>query len=251
MKFSIRVIFILSIFMNYAFCHDSFVVSVHPSAHPYGWHEKNTIQGSSMDLINLIAKDLNITIDQTILPWARSIHEVKTGKVDAVLTAFYTKERAKYMTFTKAYEEVATSVFVAKGREFVFNKWDDLVGKTGLTIVGDSQGDKWDRFEKKKLNVIRVVTIEQVFSMLMSGRADYAVFPKIATLREIKKMGYEGKIINLPVPITSQGIYLGISKKSSLHKFLPKINQKIEKYTKDGTYDKFRAKAFDQIEQQK
>ncbi|MEA2029793.1 MAG: transporter substrate-binding domain-containing protein [Campylobacterota bacterium] len=244
-KFVIICIFLLITLLD---ARDSLIVSVHPEAHPFGWHEKSRIKGSAYELIKLIGRDLGIKIEPIILPWARSINYVKAGKIDAVLTAFYTKQRAKHISYSVAYATVETSVFVAKGREFTFNQWEDLIGKTGLTIVGDSQGDKWDRFEKEKLKVLRVVKMEQVFKILTSGRADYVVFPKISTLREIKKMGYKGKIVNLPTPITSQGIYFGISKKSPYHKYLLQINQKIKEYIEDGTYSQLMYRVYDEIE---
>jgi polar amino acid transport system substrate-binding protein len=220
-------------------------ISVHPSAHPYGWHDKNELKGAVVELVKVIANDLNIKVKPLILPWARSINDVKTGKLDMVLTTFYTKERANDILFTIPYSHMDTSVFVAKGKEFEFNKWEDLIGKQCLTIVGDSQGDKWDNFEKNNLDVTRVVNIKQIFEMLKNHRADFAVFPKISTLREIKDMGYANDIVNLSTPITSQGIYIGISKKSPYAHLLPQINAKIEEYTKNGFFDKLVDKAFD------
>jgi len=225
---------------------DKFIITVHPSAHPFGWHEDGKVKGAAVELMKLVAKDLDIPVETTVLPWRRSIKHAKSGEIDGVLTAFYTEQRAQFMKYTKAYETVDTSVFVKKNKEFDFQKWDDLIGKTGLTIVGDSQGDKWDKFENEKLNIIRVVHIEQIFEMLSNDRADFAVFPRIATLREIKKMGYNNKIINLPKPITSQGVYIAISKKSPFFNKFDLINERIEFYVKNGTYQKLQEKAFNQ-----
>lgn len=236
------------LFITSTYANDFLKVSVHPSAHPYGWHEKELIKGAAYELVNLIGEELNIKMKPVILPWARSIHDVKSGKIDMVLTVFYNKQRAKDISFSRAYDSLDTSVFVAKDSKIVFNKWDDLIGLTGLTITGDSQGDKWDKFEEEKLNVIRVVNMEQVFKMIESKRADYVVFPKVSTLREIEKLGYKGKIINLPTPVISQGIHFGISKKSPYHKYLPKINQKITKYINNGQFQKLIDKAYDSIE---
>lgn len=237
--------FIISIlFTNFANSKEYFTISVHSSAHPYGWHNSDKITGAIVELMRNIANDLNISIKTVVLPWGRSIADTKDGKIDAVLTAFYTKERAKYISFSIPYDTMDTSVFVAKGKEFPFNKWDDLIGLTGLTIVGDSQGDKWDKYEDEKLNVLRVVKIEQIFEMLVNGRADYAIFPRISTIREIEKMGYSDKITYLPTPIISQGIYIGISKKSPYHKYLQDINRKIKEYSSNEKFKKFIDKAF-------
>jgi ABC-type amino acid transport substrate-binding protein len=84
--------------------------------------------------------------------------------------------------------------------------------------------------------------------MLESKRADYAVFPRISTLREIKKMGYSGKIDYLKTPITSQSIYIAISKKSPIAKKIDLINKKISEYIKDGTYERLRDEAYDEVE---
>jgi ABC-type amino acid transport substrate-binding protein len=80
--------------------------------------------------------------------------------------------------------------------------------------------------------------------MISSNRADYFVFPKASTIRELKEMGYEDKITYLPNPVTSQNIYIGISKKSPYHKYVDKINERISHYIKNGTFNKLLDKAF-------
>jgi len=226
---------------------DKFIITVHPSAHPFGWHEDGKVKGAIYELIKLIGKDLDIPIEPITLPWARSLDDVKSGTIDMILTLYFTKERSEFLSYSIPYDYMETSVFVKKDKKLTFSKWDDLIGLTGLKIIGDSRGDKWDKFEREKLNVVKLVNIEQIFKMLLHERADYAVFPKISTIREIEKMGYSDKITYLEKPIISQGVYIAISKKSPYHQYLPKINELIKKYTQDGTYERLRDKAFEDI----
>lgn len=243
-----KYIYLILLFTISSFAQNTLSVAVHPSAHPYGWHNNNKIEGAAYDLIEQIAKDLNFKIKPIIVPWARAVEETKSGNIDMILTAFYTKERAKMISYLEYYDKSETSVFVSKDSNITFKKWEDLIGFTGLTIVGDSQGDKWDKFEQKHLNVLRVVNIKQVFKMIANQRADYAVFPKLATLRETTELRYENQIVALPTPVTSQGIYFGLSKKSKFQKLIPKINAKIKEYKKNGFYKKLRDKAYDSLE---
>jgi polar amino acid transport system substrate-binding protein len=243
-----RHIFLTIILSLFCFGKDIIKVSVHPSAHPFGWHEESQIKGAAFELLKKIGDDLGFEVEAVLLPWARSIEETKAGNIDMILTAFYTEQRAKAIEFLEYYDKVETSVFVSNKSKLSFNKWDDLIGLTGLTIVGDSQGDKWDKFEKENLDVLRVVNIEQVFKMLESKRADYVVFPKVSTLREIKAFGYEGKIVPLQTPVTSQGIYFGVSKKSKFLNLIPQINEKIKLYRANGVYERLRENAYLDLE---
>jgi polar amino acid transport system substrate-binding protein len=244
MKRVLLSIFIIVCFANFAYSQEgALIVTVAPSAVPYGWIEGNEAVGPSVELMKMVFADLGIPIKSINIPWPRSLLWAKSGKIDAILTIFYNEERAKYIDFTIPYTEILTSVFVKKGETFPFKIWDDLIGLGGLGIIGDSQSEEFEKFAESKLKIHRVSKIKQVFGMLVAGRADYAVWVKGSTLIKVRKLGYSEKIEILPVPISSQNVLIGFSKKSKFRNYLPKVNKKIKQLRDDGTIDHWIEKA--------
>ncbi len=99
------------------------------------------------------------------------------------------------MGFPEHYLNIDVCVIVQKGKAFKFEKWNDLIGKKGIGIRGDSQGNDFDNFDKKKLKIYRVTHIEQVYAMLVDkNRMDYFIYVRDAALIEAAKLGYIDKI---------------------------------------------------------
>lgn len=63
-----------------------------------------------------------------------------------------------------------------KGHQFKFENWDDLIGKTGGAIIGDSYGIEFDKFIEEHITLERVASIEQNFKKLERNRIAYMPF---------------------------------------------------------------------------
>ncbi|MCP3899751.1 MAG: transporter substrate-binding domain-containing protein, partial [Desulfobacteraceae bacterium] len=109
-------------------------------AQPYAWVEDDNMVGIGMDILHAFFDELKIKLEHKSYPWARSLHYAKSGQIDALLTVFYTEERNEFMEFPEHYLDIDVCVIVPKGKAFKFDKWDDLIGKRGIGIRGDSQG---------------------------------------------------------------------------------------------------------------
>jgi len=230
---------IIVILLNTAhYASEKLVVSAAPDATPYAWDENNKLVGMSVELIKLIFDDLQIPVTTKILPWARSIKNLKEGEIDAILTFFHSEERATYATFTVPYTTVGTSVFVHKGKTFPFYSWHDLISYRGVAIRGDSLGENFDQFAKEKLNLSKVGTVDQLIKMLVAGRTDYVVYAKNSLLFKARKLGLDNKISALAIPLSFEYLSFGFSNKSPFIKYIPKINNKIEQFKKDGTIER-------------
>ncbi len=229
---------IMSLWMPSVHARDTLLVFSDNDGKPYTWKKGNQIVGPIVDLITSVFKDLDIPVKTVILPWSRGLRQMKTGDIDVVLTIFHTPERAEYMMYTVPYAQVRSSVFVKKGREFPYRKWEDLIDRIGLFLRGDSHGMDFDDFAKDHLNFSDIEGLEQAVKMLYHERGDYAILIKETALVEIADMGYQDKIVPLYVPISNQNVYIAFSKKSPFLKYLPKVNQQIQELRDNGTIEK-------------
>src|SRR5262249_55504557 len=151
------------------------------------------------------------------------------GELDAIVGIYTTEERKKYLTYpAQPYTDDSNVVWVLKGKEFPYAKWEDLIGKRGTAMQGESYGEKFDQFIKDKLTFEWVNKPDQNLKKLETGRSDYYPFSLYGGQIQVKQLGYEGKIVNLAKPISAEGVYIGLSKKSPLIKQLPAIEKAIE-----------------------
>jgi polar amino acid transport system substrate-binding protein len=137
-----------------------------------------------------------------------------------------------------------TVVFVSKGKTFEFEKLSDLSGKSGVSIIHDSFGTEFDKFEKKGLQMTRLPKSEHCVNFLLKGRARYMVGGYSAVLAVAAKMGVLDKIEVLPHRIIVTGMYLPISRISPWNKpeLLKYLDRKVLEYKKEGYIKKLEEK---------
>ncbi|MCP4023989.1 MAG: amino acid ABC transporter substrate-binding protein [Desulfobacteraceae bacterium] len=232
--------FLFCLMCGTSFAQEPLTVAAALPAKPYAWiednkPESNNMVGVGMDILHAFFDELKIELQPKIYPWARSLHYAKSGEIDALLTIFYTKARAEFMEFPEHYLDIDVCVIVPKGKIFKFEKWDDLIGKRGIGIRGDSQGNEFDNFDKTTLNIFRVTDIKQAFAMLVhKDRMDYLIYVRETALIDAAKLGYSDKIEILPVPVTSQKLYITFAKKSKYAKYVPALSKKIKLWKSNG-----------------
>ena len=105
--------------------------------------------------------------------WKRCLLEVRAGRADIVVAAYRNREREQQFAFSGQYVVADPIVlFVRRDRSFVFKDWDDLRGRTVGLLLGDSFGERFDRFAEAALKVERVSTGRQNVRKLVLGRID-------------------------------------------------------------------------------
>jgi polar amino acid transport system substrate-binding protein len=195
------------------------VVSGNPEYPPYLWRDPDDdtrLIGASADLMQLVAKELGITIDvKYVGPWARVQEETKLGHIDMIAGAFFTLPRLDYMDYMyPPFRETRTVIWTRKDAKLNYTKWKDLVGLQGVTVIDNSFGEDFDKYAKASLKISTVASLEQALQMLNMGRVNYLVYEEDPGLAYAAKMN----ILNLKTmstPISNEDLYLTISHKSA------------------------------------
>jgi polar amino acid transport system substrate-binding protein len=218
--------------------HTAVVASGHPEWPPIMYQKGDVIDGAGPALVAKIFGDLGL---QVSFPaegaWDVVQSKAKTGEVDVLVAAYKTDERLTYMEYSEPYTVDPIVLFVAKGKTFPFAKWDDLVGKKGVAMVGDSYGQEFDDYSAQSLQVARVGTVQEALDMLKNGTADYFLYSLYAGNVQLKDTNQMDAFVSLQKPVANEDFYITISKKSPFVKYMPQINALIEKYKADGTID--------------
>ncbi len=214
---------------------------------PVGYLNKNTNQltGISYDLIKYIGQELNIPVQiSSALPWKRLLKTVQEGKLDILLAAYKTEERAKSFHYSTPYYANEARIFVKKGREFKFKKFEDLHGLKGIIPLGGSYGEDFDNFAKKNGSLfVNVSSYGSNFKLkflqpVLQGYADYFIRDYQDGLSHLKKNNLTDQFITLPVPVSKLNVHFLISRNASCADLLPKVNRIVKHAKNNGVLKK-------------
>ncbi len=215
------------------------VVSGHPDWPPVMFRDGNSIDGIGPALAKMICDDLDIPAEFVYAgQWDEVQAKARAGNVDMLVAAYKTTARLEYYDYTEAYVMDPLALFVRRGHEFTFAKYEDLLGKKGVGTVGDSYGQEFDNYINTRLDFKRVVTAKEALDLVASGQADYFVYSLYSGHEELKSEQREAQFAALPHFIAEEPFYFAISKKSPYRAYVPAINRLIDQYKADGTIDK-------------
>ncbi|WP_420554831.1 substrate-binding periplasmic protein [Neptuniibacter marinus] len=186
---------------------------------PYLWrqHEPSEeVVGANRLVMDEIARRLDITIQVLdVGSWARAQEMLKRGRVDLMAGIFYTESRAIYMNYiSPAFFKTASVVWRKSNTQGSYDSRDDLIGLHGVTVINNSFGQDFDEYAKEKLDLTYVPSLAQAFLMLDRGRADYVLYEKNPGLAYAELLGYKGRFDILDPSLSTEGLYLAVSKKS-------------------------------------
>lgn len=238
-RYALVIVFISALFLTPEPARSTGDILVSSGNHNYppsSWQEGDQIVGVGADLLRLIFAELKVQVQSPYKgPWKRVQHYAKKGEIDVLTTLYKNAEREQYLDFSSVpYMNDSNVIWVKKGKEFPFEKWEDLSGKSGGIAIGDSFGAKFDEF-MKQLSFEQVANIEQNFKKLVGERIDYAPAGLYTGMMTIKCLGFENELKYLSKPLLAEGLFIAISKKSKYRKYLPEIEKAIRKFKDDGT----------------
>jgi polar amino acid transport system substrate-binding protein len=212
------------------------IASGHPAWPPIMYQKGDKIVGAGPELFAKIFQELGVKAAFKYEgPWDQVQAKAKSGSVDVLVAAYKTPERETYMKYSIPYTVDPVSLVIKKGNVLTYNKWEDLIGKKGVVMVGDSYGADFDKFMAQNLTVVKVGTPEEAVALLEKEEADYFVYALYSAEAYIFEKKASEKIEIVHRPVATENFYLTISKKSSFIGLMPEINKLLKQYEADGT----------------
>lgn len=199
---------------------------------PYLWRASETtneMHGAIPRLMDYVAKQLNIEIQVKYLgPWGRVQEEVAEGNIDLLSGAFYTEARSYRMDYIQPpFQRTRTSVWVRKNHPFKFENWSDLVGKSGVTVINNSFGQKFDEYAAAHLNIHEAGRLAQGLRMLLGERIDYFLYEDQPARAYAAELGLLERIEPLTNAVSSEDLFLTVSKRSECN--TPELRARLAK----------------------
>ncbi|MDM8551598.1 transporter substrate-binding domain-containing protein [Desulfobacterales bacterium HSG2] len=210
---------------------------------PYSFTKDQKATGIIIDSMNEVCKRLNIAPEFQSLPWKRCLKYMREGKVDALLSPIFTKERTEFMYYPSEPVNIEKTVFLTwKGSGMKVNGLDDLKGKLIGVVRGYSYGPEFDNCPG--LKKFDCNDDEQLIKILAKKRVGIAVGEEGALRFIAKQTGVPVEVIYV---LNETPGYIGISKKA----LGPKGKSVAEKFAKtlrqlkaEGVIEKIRNKYF-------
>ncbi len=209
----------------------------HPAYPPVSWVTQGELRGLAPEVVRRLFGALGHEVrTEPVGNWKRCLLEVKEGRIDIVVAAYRTIEREQRLAFS-AEPLVADPIvlFVRRDRQFPFAKWSDLEGKTVGLMLGDSFGERFDRFAEAHLRVERVSSSLQNVRKLVLGRIDFMpVGLRTWSLQE-QRLGDANEIARLPQALVTEHYYIAVRRGSRLEPLLAEIDRGLRAMHQDGS----------------
>jgi len=218
---------------------DMMEISGLPNYPPVLWKAKGSLVGVGAELAKTICTELGVTFKFKPLPWLRALSEAKDGQIDMVAGAYFKKDREAYMDYSVPFMKDPAVIFVMKGHAFPFKELKDLIGKKGVTMLGYSWGDTFDRFAEEHLDMTTVTKPLQALQMLERGRVDFFVYGLYSGGFVATETGMTAKVESLAHYVSQEDLYLTFSKKSKYRHLLPRANNIINRLKAEGVIDRW------------
>jgi polar amino acid transport system substrate-binding protein len=202
--------------------------------------ENNEYKGPSIEILNLLLSESNLTADINLMPWARAFNLAKKEPNMLILSIIRTPVREKQFHWIGVVSELAL-VFVSladKPENKVTN--DQQAKNKKIAVVRDSNGHKelTTRGFIEGDNLYLVSSLNQMFTLFINGRVDLVYVDPNMIKKFIEEQGYEGvKISFNSIKKHHQRISYIAASKNTDNKIIKRLKVAMEKLKKTKKYN--------------
>jgi len=199
------------------------------------------LQGYDVDLANLLAKDLGVSLQLVPVSSSNRLPYLQTGKVDVIISSLgKSAEREKTVDFSMPYAIVFSGVFgpasVAVGKP------EDLAGK----VIGASRGSLEDmeitRLAPPTANIRRFEDAATTMQALLSGQVELTASTNTVVAATVKRNPPVPPVLKFRMKVSPS--YVGVAKNEP--RLLDRINQLIVAKKQNGELNGMYQKWFGQ-----
>ncbi len=181
---------------------------------PFEMVVNDTLTGLHIDLVNAVAKRVNIKINFKSVPWKRAINMVDKEKADAITYIGKSAEREKFLYYNDGniLSSSAYGLMMLKNRSKEIKFTGDLKAlnnyKIGI-LRGYSYGSDFDKADNFKKHIVDKADV--LIKLLHNGRVDLIVIDETKFLQSRTNDMWSDSVFLKPV-LTRSNFYIAFSK---------------------------------------
>ncbi len=239
MKLSFHIIFLVFISFS-ALSNKTTELICYSSVYaPYSFVKENQPTGIDIDIIQVIAKRIDITVSFQIIPWSRLRQEVLSGGVDCAMAFLKNSKYTKSMAFMKSPVTTGKHVlFIEERNKGKFKHLDDFNGFTVAVNRGFKTPTAFNQaLTNNKIKKYDVGTDKQSLQMLSVSRVEGVLTDKHVGLFNLQQMRIKN-ITPLSTSLASTPVFIVFSKELEESGLIEKFDHALLMMKQDGTYQK-------------
>ncbi len=225
-------------------CGDAYsrsLVLVAADSAPTAYMEDGKPSGILVDVVTEAFQRTGHPIEIRLMPWARCLAEIRSGRVDGIFSVFRLPERNEFLTYTNV--PVITQVlafFVPADSNVKFGGdisklTDSRIG----TIRGTSYGSRIDSALKAGVwsSVVETNNVDSLVGMLALKRVDLAIGYRHVILEAGKKKGYLNLVKELAPGIDEIQSYLAFTRRSDYSEVIADFDRALTSMKNDQSFE--------------
>jgi polar amino acid transport system substrate-binding protein len=186
---------------------------------------------------------MNYDVTIRYMPWARALQTVSAGQAEALLGAYYTRERAAKMLFTASIGSSDIVFFKLRTSNITYQRLEDLAGHVIGTINGAAYTPEFDHaaFLRKE----PAQNFNTNIKKLLIGRVELVLEKRSVVVKALQELSPQvaEQIVALDKPLVSAQFYNAFSLAyPDAERKVADFNAGLALMTSDGTLQKILAK---------
>lgn len=213
----------------------SFVTFHYP---PYSFATEHLhAEGGIVEVVKAVMSNLGHQVNIRAFPWTRALKMVRTGRADAIFTAYKTPERKQFLDYSKEVLFPQSVFFYKKeGETSAFEGDLEALRSKKIGVVSTiSYGGIFEQ-HKRDLQLDRATHLTQSFNKLMKERIDLVPSDRNVAEYTLKKLGISDEIVRIATKLESVPSYIAFSKKRNLTILRDDFDRELVKMRQTGEY---------------
>lgn len=206
---------------------------------PLEYEDKNRrAQGIAVNIVSHIMTTIGHSVRIEVYPWTRALDMVRSGRADAIFTAYKNEQREQFLDFSREVL-IMQEVYFFKRKDHPINfagNYDNLKKYTIGVVSTISYGPIFDS-AKTVLDIDRSSRLEHGFQKLVLGRIDLLPSDILVADYTLRSMKLMDKIDTLPTRIQSVPSYIAFSKRRQISTLRDQFDLQLIDMKASGEYD--------------
>jgi PAS domain S-box-containing protein len=196
---------------------------------------KGVAGGFAVEIMDAIAKEMNIDVVYVARPWAEMVEEFKAGRIDALANITYTTDRAKFIEFTAPHIVMTGAIFVPKGSRKIKSAVDLRDSRVAVKL--GSAPHEYLKVHGWADHIVPAETLRDSLRAVAEGRADAALDARTIGLKNIRDERLTNvELADVALLDFAQRLHIGLHPGDTER--LALLNDGLARLHANGTYDK-------------